>query len=153
MLTQLQTEVLHNIRAALQSLLPPPTAAAAAAGRRCAAERRSAAAWCVREEACAALLSLLLSACARPPVRAALCARPWLELLLSLLRQGSHRHAVAVLRLLRRTLPLLPPDAPQLEQAVRRSLGEVALLRGLAKGAAAARVKHASHKVPGWGQG
>ena len=43
-----------------------------------------------------------------------------------------------MLRLLRCTLPLLPPDAPQLAQAVRRSLGEAALLRGLAKGAAAA---------------
>ena len=52
-------------------------------------------------------------------MRAALCARPWLELLLALLRLGSHRHAVALLRLLRRTLPLLPPDAPQLAQAMR----------------------------------
>ena len=52
-------------------------------------------------------------------MRAALCSPPWLELLLALLRRGSHRHAVAVLRLLRRTLPLLPPDAPQLAQAVQ----------------------------------
>ena len=52
-------------------------------------------------------------------MRAALCARPWLELLLALLRLGSHRHAVALLRLLRRTLPLLPPDAPQLAHAMR----------------------------------
>ena len=52
-------------------------------------------------------------------MRAALCSRPWLDLLLALLRLGSHRHAVAVLRLLRRTLPLLPPDAPQLAQAVQ----------------------------------
>ena len=52
-------------------------------------------------------------------MRAALCSPPWLDLLLALLRRGSHRHAVAVLRTLRRTLPLLPPDAPQLAQAVQ----------------------------------
>ena len=70
-------------------------------------------------------------------MRAALCARPWLELLLSLLRLGSHRHAVAVLRLLRHTLPLLPPDAPRLQEAVRHTMGETALLRTLTKGGAA----------------